>query len=478
MRCIFFIFLWAGLAWYFPAKAQKIGKKELKRYVQELSSSEFEGRGTGEAGGEKAALYLEEKFRELNLQPLKGGDFLNPFSLFITYRERCTVKCGEKIYGDFEEMFCSSRRFTQNEEVEREMIFGGTGDTALLKEMDLQDKVIAFFVPRLRSTFSLTRFLAKRGAYAVFYANPDNELQFESMRQTLKNHLLAKRYSLDPEEKRLVIGTSDIYYAPVPEKETGEFYFRSGELAGMFGKSVKSLRKTTDIGTISAVRIKVLCKRIRKPVQVANVTAVVRGEPLTDRTLVVTAHYDHLGKQNGIIYPGADDNASGVAALLGVAADVIASGRKPVCNIVFAALVGEEKGLLGSSYFLDSTTVGLDIFGNVNIDMMGRIDGKLKKKHKQLYVFGDVEDVLFAGILKELSGKYALFPQFTQPVGFSSDHETFRVKGIPALFLYSGSHEDLHRPTDTWQRLDYDRLEFRTDFARELVRRLSGIPEN
>lgn len=459
-----------------PARTQTVipvGKKELKQYVQQLASPEFEGRGTGEEGGRKAALYLREKFQEIGLQPLKNGDFLNEFSVYIARREQCYVQCDEYLYKDFEEMFCGTLRFSQNEETEKEVIFGGDGDTLALKEMQIEGKIVAILATHLRTTYRLTEFLSEKGAYAVFYAHPDDDRQFESMCRTLQENLLKKSYSFDQEEKAIKLDKKGISFVPAPDKIIGEFYFRGRELAKMFGKSLRELRKMKSLREIPSGQVRLLCRRKRELVKIANVTGIVKGKAGSTRTLVVTAHYDHLGKQKGVLYPGADDNASGVAAMLGVAASMVA-GRYPLeCDLVFAAVTGEECGFWGSRYFLDSTAAGLDIIADINIDMMGRIDDELSAAGKQLHLYGDVAHPLFSGILSDLGRQCPLLLHLEQPTGFSSDHEVFRARGIPALFLYSGSHEDLHQPTDVWQRLDYKRLELRTRFAAALIQRLS-----
>lgn len=181
----------------------------------------------------------------------------------------------------------------------------------------------------------------------------------------------------------------------------------------------------------------------------ANVAGVVAGTSDSDRTLVITAHFDHLGTQNGVVFNGADDNASGTAALL-AAADWFRTHR-PAHRLVFVALDAEEHGLQGARAFVAAAPIPLDAMAvNVNMDMVGRND------RGELYIAGTFHTPELAGILEPVvaSAPVRLMFGHDRPGSGSddwthqSDHAAFHDAGIPFLYFGVEDHDDYHRPTD------------------------------
>lgn len=453
--------------------AEAVTKKDLKEYVKILSGPEYEGRGTGEPGQVKAALYLGEQFRRLGLQPLDSS-FLCHFPLYVRYRGECYIKQGKNVLRNFEGMFSLGGIYTEQQEVGKELIFGGEGDTLLLNQMDLKGKIVALLVPNLRATSTLSAYLIQKGAYAVFWANPMKDTQFESMLRTYKEHALARHYSLSSEHRVMRFKQGHFYSVPASEvPQLGEYYLRVSDLAGFFGTNPGELKKVMaqkQLQEIQPVPVSVKSEMISEPVTVANVIGQIPSEG--DSTIIVTAHYDHLGKINGVVYPGADDNASGVSGMLGVIQNSMNCGKKPKYKIVFVATTAEEKGLLGASYFLDSTAVSFKIKANINLDMLGRSSRELDKEGKLLYVLTPSGKEVFGPAIKKLDEKYK-FLFISGLSDYSSDHEVFYKKKIPSVFFFSGVHEDLHRPTDVWNRLDYNKLYLRTEAATELLQAIA-----
>jgi Zn-dependent M28 family amino/carboxypeptidase len=198
-----------------------------------------------------------------------------------------------------------------------------------------------------------------------------------------------------------------------------------------------------------------------------NVVAVFPGSDPTLRNeyVVLSAHMDHVGVgrpvRGGSIYNGADDDASGTSALLEVA-EAFASldeRQRPARSILFLAVSGEEKGLLGSEYFSDHPTVPLaSIVANVNMDMIGRNTRDtvvvIGKNYSSLG--GVVERVAAEhGSLLGLAAGDDRWP--SERFFFRSDHFNFARKEIPAIFFFAGTHEDYHEPSDEVERLDVDK---------------------
>lgn len=188
-----------------------------------------------------------------------------------------------------------------------------------------------------------------------------------------------------------------------------------------------------------------------------NVLGLVRGTRATDRYIVVTAHYDHVGEHGGQIYNGADDNASGVATMLALAAEL--KREAPEHNVLFVALDGEERGLLGARHFVEAPPFPLSsIAMNLNFDMTARAetDGKL-------WVTGTYQHPQLRPILEALPAQGAVSlafgkdtPQDTGEDNWveASDHAAFHRAGVPFLYLGVNYHPDYHRPSDDFERID------------------------
>jgi Zn-dependent M28 family amino/carboxypeptidase len=198
-----------------------------------------------------------------------------------------------------------------------------------------------------------------------------------------------------------------------------------------------------------------------------NVVAIFPGSDpvLRNEYVVLSAHMDHVGVGRPVrgdsIYNGADDDASGTSALLEVA-EALASldeSLRPRRSILFLAVSGEEKGLLGSEYFSDHPTVPLQsIVANVNMDMIGRneTDGVVVIGKNYSSLGGVVERV--AAEHRPLIGLTAGDDRWPQErFFFRSDHFNFARKEIPAIFFFAGTHEDYHEPSDEVERIDADK---------------------
>jgi hypothetical protein len=188
-----------------------------------------------------------------------------------------------------------------------------------------------------------------------------------------------------------------------------------------------------------------------------NIIGLISGTRVTDRYIVVTAHYDHVGvNAEGQVFNGADDNASGVATMLALAADL--KRQAPEHSVLIVALDGEERGLLGAKHFVEAPPVPLtSIAMNLNFDMTARAetDGKL-------WVTGTYQNPTFRPILEGIppNGAVALAfgkdtPQDTGEDNWveSSDHAAFYKAQIPFLYLGVNYHPDYHRPSDDFERI-------------------------
>lgn len=210
-----------------------------------------------------------------------------------------------------------------------------------------------------------------------------------------------------------------------------------------------------------------------------NVVAYLdNGAP---HTIVIGAHYDHLGLGHdrnsldanpvGKIHNGADDNASGTAGVLELARYFAKNGVKEQHNFLFLCFSGEELGLMGSKRFTESPTVDLSkVNFMINMDMIGRLN-----EEKRIMVGGVGTAPDFVPLLNSLNGGLTV-KQDSAGIG-PSDHTSFYLKNIPVLFFFTGQHSDYHKPTDDAEKVNYDGVKEVLDYAVRLIESLDQKPK-
>jgi len=216
---------------------------------------------------------------------------------------------------------------------------------------------------------------------------------------------------------------------------------------------------------LSGITLTVLSSFVSMAHLVPNVAGILRGaDPvLSDSYIVLTAHFDHVGvgpadSSGDTIYNGADDNASGTSLLMEIAAAFAALPSPPARSVLFLAVSGEEKGLLGSAYFAAVPTVPIgSIVANLNMDMVGR------NHPDTVYLIGENYTTLgaaahqAAGARPEISLVLASDPEPDEQIFLRSDHYSFVEKGIPALMFTTGLHDDYHLPSDAAEAIDAEK---------------------
>ena len=208
-----------------------------------------------------------------------------------------------------------------------------------------------------------------------------------------------------------------------------------------------------------------------------NVLGYIEGSDLKDELIIITAHYDHLGKHDTLLFNGADDDGSGTVAIMEIAeAFMLAKrdGKGPRRSILIMPVSGEEKGLLGSKYYTDNPVFPLiKTIANLNIDMIGRIDN-MHLDGNYVYLIGsDMLSKELHNISEEINKKYiGLELDYTynndddpHRYYYRSDHYNFAKNNIPVIFYFNGVHEDYHKTTDTIEKIDFNKIEKITRFV-------------
>ena len=421
-------------AWAPPSAA------ELQALVEALTTPEMDGRRSGTPGGERAARQIAAWLAAAGVRP--GGDdggFFQSFSVGSVTRvdPASSLEATLPVRRAFE----AGRDWTPHggslvAPVEGPVVFVGYG----VEAADLGwDDYAGIDV---------------RGAIALALDGAPSHLGARRFTR-LDKLILARRHGA----AALMLVADGL---PQPAATAAPVALVSGTvtratadaLLGPVGADTATLAarisdRRTPAPLVSTARVRVSPALARVTLPGLNVIGVIAGTDaaLTDNAIVLGAHYDHLGRIGGKMHPGADDNASGTAVVVGLARALAASGGAGR-TVVVALFGGEELGLLGSAHHVRQPTVPLDrTVAMLNFDMVGRLrDGRLM-----------IAGVESAGGLRELvtraagtEGRLDLRPS---PYG-ASDHTRFYSAGVPVLFFSTGRHDDYHRPTDTPDRID------------------------
>lgn len=288
---------------------------------------------------------------------------------------------------------------------------------------------------------------------------------------------------LERPDRRPEITTSNLFgrrMSTTPPKLVGNDFsvvmLKSGSAARLFGSEfaqmkahLKALDETQQPATMafkSPLTIETVFEELALPTE--NVVGYVPGtDPkLKDEYVVISAHYDHIGKKGDDIFNGADDNASGTALLMELGRTI---AEKPTRrSIVFLALTAEEKGLIGSRKFLESSPIPVEsIVANINLDMLGRNEttsmGLIPAKNEDVSTL----NTMTKEVNQKLKEPFTFIEDFDQ-YHHRSDHYNFAKRNIPALFFFAGDHEDYHKATDTWDKVNYEKI-YRTGQLLELL---------
>ncbi|RZJ44611.1 MAG: M28 family peptidase [Chryseobacterium sp.] len=208
-----------------------------------------------------------------------------------------------------------------------------------------------------------------------------------------------------------------------------------------------------------------------------NILAFIEGTEKPEEILVISAHYDHVGTQNGVVYNGADDDGSGTVAVMEIAKafqSAKKAGKGPNRSILFLHVTGEEHGLFGSEYYSDHPVFPLaNTVVDLNIDMIGRDDPANRGK-SYVYVIGSEMLSSELKVINEAANKKTVNlelnykyddPKDPERLYYRSDHYNFAKNNIPVAFFFDGIHEDYHKPTDDVEKIDYSMLQKRTQLV-------------
>lgn len=471
-----------------PADARP-DSAQLLRWVRYLADPAREGRGVGTAGLDSATAWVARAFAGFGLAP--GGDdgtYLQSFEVTtgVQVDTPCVVVAGrarEPVGEEFQPL-----GFSTNGTLTAPVAFAGYGITAPGYDyddyagLDVHGRIVLVLSQEPGEMDSTSRFEGDVNT-------PHAELRTKAINAREHGAL------------GLLMVNGPRYHAGEPlrtPRTGGAGYMSSGLLAGWVSEAVadsllapagltlaraqeriEADERPHSLPLPSEATLTVNLRRTRS--RISNVVGILRGRDST-RTLVVGAHVDHLGyggensldPDEHVPHVGADDNASGVAALMGVArweAARARAGGAPEHTLWFCAFTGEESGLLGSGHFVDDPPAPLaGVETMLNMDMVGRL------RRDRLMVMGSGTATEFDSLLTHVNRVPAFDLRRSEDGYGPSDHSSFYKRHVPVLMLFTGAHSDYHKASDTWDKIDGPGLARVASFACDLVDSLDRRP--
>ncbi|MEP0367831.1 MAG: M28 family peptidase [Cyclobacteriaceae bacterium] len=433
--------------------AETITQKDLKTHLSILASDSLEGRETGMKGQKMAAAYIANYYESIGLEApvetTEGKSYMQSFDLQMGTYSQVYLQKGDERKENFADFLYYSSNETYGEEY-IEVVFAGYGDSATLAGLDIEGKFVAF-VNKEWSNFRNNLAAMKKAKAKGYFLILEDQFRFDFVMKRYGGYQKGGKMKFEFDQKGskiLLVGS-----------EMTEW---------IFDKPFNEL-KNSGVGTSAEILIN--ADMLIKSVSSENVMGFLRGSKYPEEVLVISAHYDHIGIIDGEINNGADDDGSGTSTVLELAeafATAAKNGYRPKRSILFLTVSGEEKGLLGSEYYTENPIFPLkNTVTNLNIDMIGRVDDKHLKNPDYIYLIGSDKLSTELHELSEVANQtYTnLELDYTYNADddpnryyYRSDHYNFAKKGIPVIFYFNGTHADYHKPTDTIEKINFDKM--------------------
>ena len=433
---------------------------ELLADVTALTAPEMEGRGSGTAGAERAARYIADRLKALGLRPGgEGGSFFQPFTASTT--AAVGPNSVLEMLGSPGKVFRAGTDWIPHggslaEEVKGEIVFAGYGVAAADRGyddwagIDVRGKVVLLLdggpahLPDIKLS-RLEKVIAarRRGAGALLIVGP----------------------SLP--SPSVTSATVRVVSATVTDAVADALLQPTSKSTAALRRALADTRMPGSFTTGVEVKIRVDLQREER--QTANVIGILPGtDPARAReALVLGAHYDHLGRADGQVHPGADDNASGTALVLGLAQAFAATGGMPR-TLVFALFSGEEIGLVGSNHYARHPVAIDHTVAMLNFDMVGRM------RDRRLNVGGIESGTGFRAIVTDAAARGPLALTLHDSPYAPSDQTAFYSAGVPVLYFSTDMHDDYHTPRDTADKINGQGMADIASLATSIVERLGG----
>jgi hypothetical protein len=490
-----------------PGKsAEVITSSDLETYVTFLASPLLKGRMNGEEGLNIAASYIASQAKLTGLKPANGNSYLQPYTVISTAADPqktfIKVASGQDTVTIRESFYNYIPTGPADINLEGEVVFAGYGlkDAKYnyndLENVDLQGKIViimdgvplkndgktpAFESQNAAGEMALIKkvfpILSSKPKAVIIVANPKSGFRSLAESQPGIAGYLNSKVSMK--------GYKEADMSPLMNMMPKVLFVDRSVVDELFKGTGKTLAQVQDIIDSSLKpqsflipgKTLVIREQTLKQEKVQNnVAAYIEGSDpvLKNEVIIFSGHYDHIGAVGGKVNTGADDNASGCAALLSMAEAFQSLKKKPLRSILFLWVSGEEIGLYGSKYYTDNPLFPLkNTVADLNMDMIGRVKQAADSTSETpmtgpegVFVISDTQSKDLMAIASEadknsrldfdysLSGRDHPLQLFAR-----SDHYNFVTKDIPVLFFSSGIHTDYHTPGDVVEKLDFKKME-------------------
>jgi hypothetical protein len=452
--------------------ADLITPAQLKENLSILASDALEGRKTGSRGQKMAAAFISNYFQEIGLTaPVNGSNYM-PVELYSIAPSDIYMKTGTARYANFNEvMYFGSA--DSGGEISADIVFAGKGNEADYVNIDVKDKAVAIqsdplsfsILAELRKLVTVARDKGAKMVFVIPVSTPD---EFKIFTSQMQGFFSGGNLSLAKPEAN--------------SANKGIFFLSQAAAEKIFNTTVAKLTAAASAESSKKMLAKVKPGKVSYQVAMTmstvkseNILGYLEGTDKKDELVIVTAHFDHIGKNPGetgdVINNGADDDGSGTVSVLQIAkafAQAKKEGKGPRRSILFMTVTGEEQGLFGSEYYVEHPIFPLaNTVVDLNIDMIGRRDPEHKDKPDYVYVIGS--DKLSSELheINERNNKtYTkldfdyLYNDENHPTNLykRSDHWNFAKNNIPIVFYFDGIHEDYHQVSDEVSKIEFDLL--------------------
>lgn len=464
---------------------ESIRTSDLRAHLTILASDSLEGRETTYPGQKKAADYIARIFKMLKLEPIgDSGSYFQHFDVDVIRvnpetRMIADVAGIKKNYVWGKDFFAEGAKDTI---VSGPVAFVGFTDTEIdsTAKAKLRGRIVFVFIGKKDFAGDTTKAATMRRVSAIrldagalaalMIPDAEGDATYEGAKEIIRSFGRTN-------------GSMQMKGAPPRMRSQSVRFIVNPAIAEdvlrSSGTSLQDIRaealKNQQLAPLflDNVIVTIESKVIRETKQTENVLGLLPGtDPkLKAQVVAFTAHYDHLGKnKKGIIYPGADDDGSGTAAILSLAEAFSKNPLKPKRSLLFIMMVGEEKGLFGSLYYTNNPIIPLNhTIADLNIDMIGRLDSvhEARKDSNSIFVIGsDKISLELDSLLREANKESERldldykYNSESDPEQYyrRSDHYNFAKNGVPIVFFFDGTHADYHKPTDTVDKILFERM--------------------
>ncbi len=473
---------------------QSISEEDLRVHIEYLASDELEGRESGTQGNEKAAEYIADQFRQYGLRPAgDNGSYLQKFefvsAVSLGDKNRLEFTMGGVRVAAIADKDFRPLGFSTNTSVSTSVVFAGYGISAPDQQyddyagLDVNGKTVIVLrhspdgnnphakFNRQSSLREKARTARDKGAVAIILVTgPADEAEDDLIKLTYDQSFTS----------------SGIAAICIKRSVLDGWLVLMGQTTKLLQDSINSSKRPLPFPLVG-INIQMETEVVKITDTTANIVGLLEGTGSASpkEVIVLGAHMDHLGycgpgsgaldPDEHAIHNGADDNASGTAALLELAQAFASAKDKLNRSLLFIAFSGEEMGTLGSAYYVAHPTFALsNTVAMLNMDMVGRLE------KQSLTVQGIGTSPAWEGLVRAHNQglKQDSFHVKLVSDGFGpSDHAQFYGKDIPVLFFFTGTHNDYHKISDDWEKINFNGEKRITEFVYSIALDVSNQPD-